>query len=196
LRKDDRLWIHFLKFWFFEKWVELKNSGCFLGCPFVQLQGASSYLGAFTANTAGELDILGHDGNTLGVNRTQVGILKETNQVSLGGFLEGKDGRSLKTEIGLKVLRNLTHETLKGQLADEQVRRLLVTTDLTKGNGTGTVTVGLLDTSGSGGGLAGSLGGKLLARSLSSGGLASGLFGTGHVDLFETVISRDDSWLL
>jgi hypothetical protein len=161
----------------------------FFGLSVRQLQGAS-YLGAFATNTAGELDILGHDSDTLGVNRAQVGILKETNQVSLGGFLEGKDGRSLKTEIGLKVLRNLTHETLKGQLADEQVRRLLVTTDLTKGNGTGTVTVGLLDTSGSGGGLAGSLGGKLLAGSLSSGGLASGLFGTGHVDLFETVIKK------
>jgi hypothetical protein len=125
------------------------------------------------------------------VNRAQVSVLKETNQVSLSGFLEGKDGRSLETEIGLEVLSDLTHETLEGELADEQVRRLLVTTDLTKSDGSGTVTVGLLHTSGSGGGLAGSLGGKLLTRSLSSGGLAGGLLGTGHVDLLlETVIKR------
>jgi hypothetical protein len=61
----------------------------------------------------------------------------------------------------------------------------LVTTDLTESDGSGSVTVGLLDTSCGRGGLAGSLGGKLLARSLSSGGLAGGLLGTGHFDLLE-----------
>jgi hypothetical protein len=109
------------------------------------------------------------------VDSTQVGILKETNEVGLGGFLEGQNGRSLETKIGLEILGNLTDKTLEGQLADEKVGGLLVTTDLTKSDGSGTVTVGLLDTSGSGGGLAGCLGGELLTGSLSSGGLAGGL---------------------
>jgi hypothetical protein len=45
--------------------------------------------------------------------------------------------------------------------------------------------VGLLDTSGSGGRFAGSLGGQLLPGGLASGGLASGLLGTSHCDSSE-----------
>ena len=73
---------------------------------------------------------------------TQVGILKKTNEVSLGSLLKGKDGRSLETQVGLEVLGDLTDETLEGKLADEEVGGLLVTTDLTKSDGSWTVTVG------------------------------------------------------
>ena len=59
---------------------------------------------------------------------------------------------------------------------------LLVATNLTKSDGTGAVTVGLLDTAGGRGRLAGSLGSELLAGGLASGGLAGGLLGTGHCD--------------
>ena len=70
---------------------------------------------------------------------------------------------------------------MEGELADEELRRLLVATNLTESDGTGLVAVRLLDTSGAGGGLAGSLGGELLAGSLATGGLAGGLLGTSHV---------------
>ena len=139
-----------------------------------------SYLRTFTTDTTSELDILGHDGNTLGVDSAQVGIFEESDEVSLGGFLQGQDGRSLESEVGLEVLGDLTDQTLEGQLADQQVGRLLVTTDLTKSNSSGSVTMRLLDTSGGRGGLASSLGGELLTRSLSSGGFTGGLLGTGH----------------
>jgi hypothetical protein len=46
-------------------------------------------------------------------------------------------------------------------LADQQVRRLLVLADLTESHSSGTVTVGLLDTSGRGSRLTSSLGGEL-----------------------------------
>ena len=58
---------------------------------------------------------------------------------------------------------------------------LTVATDLAQGDGSGSVAVRLLDSSGGRGGLASGLGGQLLARSLSSGGLACGLLGTSHV---------------
>jgi hypothetical protein len=116
------------------------------------------------------------------VDGSQVGVLEETNKVSLGGLLKGKDGRSLEAEIGLEVLGNLTDKALERQLADEELSGLLVASDLTKSDGSRAVSVGLLDTSSGRGGLAGSLGGELLARSLSSGGLAGGLLGTGHFD--------------
>jgi hypothetical protein len=142
----------------------------------------SHCLRALSTDTAGELNILGHDGDTLGVDRAQVGILKETHEVSLSGLLEGKDGRSLEAKVGLEVLSNLTDQTLKGKLADQQVGRLLVPTNLTKSDGSRPVPVGLLDTSGGRGGLAGSLGGKLLTRGLSSGGFTGGLLGTSHFE--------------
>ena len=93
-------------------------------------------LGALSTDTAGELDILGHDGDTLGVDSAQVRILEKAYEVRLGGLLKSKDSRSLESEVTLEVLGDLTHETLEGELADQKIGRLLVTTDLTKGNGT------------------------------------------------------------
>ena len=108
------------------------------------------HLRTFAADTTRKLGILGHDGDTLGVNGTQVGIFKETDKVGLGSFLESQDGRALETEITLEILGNLTHEALEGELADQKISRLLVTTNLTKSNRTGAVTVGLLDTASGG----------------------------------------------
>ena len=107
-------------------------------------------LRALATDAAGELDVLGHDGNTLGVDGAKVGVLEETDEVGLGGLLEGKDGRSLEAEVGLEVLGDLADEALEGELADEEVGGLLVTADLTESDGTGAVAVGLLDAAGGG----------------------------------------------
>ena len=140
------------------------------------------FLGTLATDSAGKLDVLGHDGHTLGVDGTQVGVLEETDQVSLGCLLQGHDGRALEAEIGLEVLGDLTDQTLEGQLADEKLGGLLVTTDLTESHGTRPVTMGLLYTSGGGGALTGSLGGQLLPGGLASSGLSGGLLGTSHYD--------------
>ena len=134
-------------------------------------QGAGPLL-ALSADAAGQLDVLGHDGDSLGVDSAEVGVLEESDEVGLRGFLESTDGRRLEAEIGLEVLGDFTNQTLEGQLADEELSRLLVATDFTESDGSGAVTVGLLDSSGGGRRLAGCLGGELLAGSLSSGGLA------------------------
>jgi histone H3 len=115
------------------------------------------------------------------VDGAQVGVLEKSDEVSLGGLLESKDGGSLETEIGLEVLGDLADETLERKLADQKVRGLLVAADLTESDGSRSVSVGLLDTSGGGGGLARGLGRELLARSLSSGRFACGLLGTSHL---------------
>ena len=145
-------------------------------------------LRALSADAAGELNVLGHDGDTLGMDGAQVGVFEESNEVGLGSLLKGEDGRSLESEITLEVLCDLAHETLEGKLADEQVRRLLVATDLPKRDSSGAVTVGLLDASGGGGGLASGLGGELLARGFASGGFAGGLLGTGHFERWDEFI--------
>eukprot|EP00984_Skeletonema_dohrnii_P038494 scaffold41769_cov167-Skeletonema_dohrnii-CCMP3373.AAC.3 len=96
-----------------------------------------SNLRTLSTDTTGELNVLWHDGNTLGVDSTQVGVLEKTNEVSLSGLLKGKNGRSLEAKITLEILGDLTDKTLEGELADEQVGGLLVTTDLTESDGSG-----------------------------------------------------------
>ena len=51
--------------------------------------------------------------------------------------LQSSDGSTLETQIGLEVLGDFSHQTLEGQLADQQLSGLLVTTDLTQSHGTG-----------------------------------------------------------
>jgi hypothetical protein len=50
----------------------------------------------FTMNVSGQLNVLGHYGNMLGMNCAQVCILKHANKVSLQSLLEGKYSCALK----------------------------------------------------------------------------------------------------
>ena len=139
-------------------------------------------LSTLSTDTASQLDVFGHDGDTLGVDGAEVSVLKQTNQISLAGLLECHDGRALESQIGLEILSDLTDQTLEGKLADQKLSGLLVSPDLTESDSSGPVSVGLLDSSSGGGRFPGSLGGQLLPGSLSSGGLTGGLLGTGHCD--------------
>ena len=56
------------------------------------------FLGTLTTDTPGQLDVLGHDGDTLGMDGAQVGVFKETDEVSLGSFLQSANGSALKPE--------------------------------------------------------------------------------------------------
>jgi hypothetical protein len=153
---------------------------------------SSTNLSTLSADAAGQLDVLGHDGDALGVDGAQVGVLEESDEVGLAGLLQGHDGRALEAQVGLEVLGDFTDQALEGQLADEELGALLVATDLTQSHGSGSVTVRLLDSAGGGCALAGSLGGELLAGSLASGGLAGGLLGTGHCfGLSVSAVSRE-----
>ena len=137
-------------------------------------------LSTLSTDTAGQLDVLGHDGDTLGMDGTQVGILKQTDQVSLTGLLEGHDSRALEAEVSLEVLGNLTDQALEGQLADEELSGLLVSSDLSESNSSWPISVGLLDSSSSGCRFAGSFCGQLFPGGFASSGLASSLLGTSH----------------
>ena len=138
-------------------------------------------LGTLATDAARQLDVLGHDGDTLGVDGAQVGVLEQTNQVGLASLLKGHHGAALEAEIRLEVLGDLAHQTLERQLADQQLSALLVAADLTQRHRAGTVTVGLLDAASGRRALASGLGGQLLAWRLATGGLASGLLGACHL---------------
>ena len=100
--------------------------GC--NCP----ETRTGCLGTLSADTSCQLDVLWHDGDTLGVDGAQVGVLEQTNQVGLAGLLEGHDGRALEPQVSLEVLGDLTDQTLEGQLADEELGGFLVSSDLTE----------------------------------------------------------------
>ena len=103
------------------------------------------HLCSLSADSAGQLNVLGHDGDALGVDGAQVGVFKQTNKVSLASFLKSHHSGALETQIGLEILSDFSHKTLEGQLADQQLGRFLVTTDLTKSYCTRPVTMRFLD---------------------------------------------------
>ena len=137
-------------------------------------------LGSLSSDSSSQLDVLGHDGDPLGVNGAQVSVLKESNEVSLAGLLQSHHRGTLESKIGLEVLSDLTDKTLERQLPQEELGRLLVSPDLSESDGSRPVPMGLLDSSSCGGALPGRLGGQLLSGSLSSGRFTGGLLGSGH----------------
>ena len=138
------------------------------------------------------MDVLWHDGDSLGVDGAQVSILEKSNKVGLGGFLKGKDGRSLESKVGLEVLGDLSDKSLEWKLSDQKLGGLLVSSDLSKSDGTWTVSVWLLDSSSGWGRLSGGLGSKLLSWGLSSGGLSCGLFSSSHFEICFLVEKNED----
>ena len=78
-------------------------------------------LGTLAADATGELDVLRHDGNALRMDGAEVDVLEEADKIGLSSLLEGKNGGGLEAEVGLEVLRNLAHEALERQLADEEL---------------------------------------------------------------------------
>jgi len=140
------------------------------------------FLSPLSTDPPCQLDILWHNGHTLGVNCAQVGVLEKANQISFAGLLKSADGCTLEPEISFEVLSNFSDQPLERQFTDEKLGGFLVTTDLTEGDCTGAVPVGFLDTTSRWRRLPGSLGGQLLPGSLASSRLTSSLLGTSHLD--------------
>lgn len=143
-------------------------------------EGRAGRSSALATNAAGELNVLGHDGDALGVDGAQVGVLEERDKVRFAGLLQSHDSGALEAQVGLEVLRDLPDEALEGQFADEQLGGLLVAADLAQSDGAGPVAVRLLDAARGRSALSGRLGGELLAGGLAARGLASRLLGASH----------------
>ena len=60
-------------------------------------------------------------------------------------LLKSHDSRALEAEVSLEVLRNLAHQALERELADQELGGLSVLADLTESHGTGAVAMRLLD---------------------------------------------------
>ena len=113
--------------------------GCFKGTALV------NNLRTFTSDSSRQLDILRHDGDSLGVDRAQVGVFEQANQVRFGRFLQRQDRGGLESQVSLEILGDFSDQTLERQLSDEQFRGLLVLSDFSQRDGTRAVSVRLLD---------------------------------------------------
>ena len=140
----------------------------------------SSFLCSLAADPACKLDVLGHDGDSLGVDGAQVRVFKQTDQVSLAGLLKGHHGGALEAQVGLEVLSNLADQALEGQLADQQLSGFLVTTDLTESDSSRSVPVRFLHSTSGRRALSRRLGGELFSWSLSSSRFSRGLLCASH----------------
>ena len=139
-----------------------------------------SNLRTFTSDSSRQLDILRHDGDSLGVDGAQVGVFEQANQVRFGRFLQGQDRGGLESQVSLEILRDFSDQALERQLSDEQFRGLLVLSDFSQRDGTRAVSVRLLDATSRRRRFARGLSRELLSRGFATGGFTSSLFGTSH----------------
>ena len=51
------------------------------------------HLSTLSTDPASQLNVLGHDGDTLGVNGAEIGVLEQTHQVGLACFLRQKKSK-------------------------------------------------------------------------------------------------------
>ncbi len=65
-------------------------------CCIYEMMMRGGDLRKLATNAAGQMDVLGHDGDTLSVDGIEVDVLEEADQVGLARLLEGSDGKALK----------------------------------------------------------------------------------------------------
>ena len=94
-------------------------------------------LEALPADAPRELHVLLHDGDSVGVNRAEIGVLEESGQVTLGGFLEGEESVGLEAELTINAVADGSHEPLEGGLGEKELSGLLILLDLTESDSTG-----------------------------------------------------------
>ena len=82
-----------------------------------------------------QLHVLLHDGHSLGVDGADSSILQDADKVGLGRLLESKKGLGLEAEIVIDSSANISDQSLERSSWNEEVSRLLVSLDLSEGNG-------------------------------------------------------------
>ena len=88
------------------------------------------------ADSCGKLHIRHHDRDTLGVLGAQLGVDEQVDEIVFSSLLEGLDGESLETDVGLVVvLDQLTDELGEGELTDQEVGGLLILLNFPGGDG-------------------------------------------------------------
>ena len=138
-------------------------------------------LSTLSSDSSCQLDVLWHDGDPLCVDGAEIGVFEEADQVSFWGFLQSGDSGRLESQVGFEILGDFTDQSLEWQLSDEQFRGFLVSSDLTKSNGTRSVTMRFLDSASGWCTLSCGFGSQLFSWSLASSRFSGGLLGSCHL---------------
>ena len=146
-------------------------------------------LSSFTTDSSGQLHILRHDGHTLGMDRAQVSIFEQSNQVRFASFLKSHDGSALESQVSLEVLSDFTDQTLERQLSDQQLSRFLVSSDFSESNSSWSVSVRLLHTTSWRCTLSSGFRCQLLSWGLATGWFTSSLFCSCHCEVERRLIT-------
>ena len=137
--------------------------------------------GSLTSDSSGELHVLWHDGNSLGVDGAEVGVLEKSNHVGLSSLLKGKDGGGLESEVSLEVRGDFSNESLERKLSDKELSGFLILSDHSEGDGSWSESVSFLHSGDLSVSLSGGLGNHL-SWGLGSGVLSSGLLSSCHFE--------------
>lgn len=85
----------------------------------------------------GKQHVLRHHRDSLGMDSTNVCVLKHANEICFGGFLEGSHGSGLETQLGAvlqNVVAQLAHQPTKRRLSQQQVCCCLQLANFPKSN--------------------------------------------------------------
>lgn len=102
--------------------------------------GGHVILHRILSNPQRQLQVSGHDGDSLGVNTGEIDVLEQIDKISFGGLLQRFQGGSLISNIVSKRHRYFPHESLKRQLLDAHVRDVLVVSNFAKSDHSGSIT--------------------------------------------------------
>ena len=104
-----------------------------------------------SSDSSGELHVFLHDGGSLGVDGAEVGVLEDTDEISLRCFLKGYESLSLESEVLIDRSANVSHKSVEWSSWEKHVGGFLISLDLSKSDGTCSVshlfsfTLGFLD---------------------------------------------------
>jgi len=61
---------------------------------------------SLTTNSSGQLEVFFHDGDSFGVDGTLLGVLEQSYEIGLGGFLYSKESLGLESEFVVDTFAN------------------------------------------------------------------------------------------
>lgn len=144
---------------------------------------------SLSSDSSGELDILWHDGDSLGVDGSKVGVFEKSNNVGLSSFLEGKDSWWLESQVSLEIISNFSNKSLEWELSNEEFSWFLESSDFSKWDGSWSESVGSLDSTwGSESFTLWGFGSYSLSWLFGSSCFSCSVFGSCHFDLFYFII--------
>ena len=91
--------------------------------------------GSLAPDSSSQLHVLWHDGDSLGVDGAEVGILEEADHVSLSGLLESENGRRLESQVVLEIVGDFSDESLEWKFSNKKLSRFLELSDVSESNG-------------------------------------------------------------